>query len=189
MRDRGNVCLVGFMGSGKTTVGREAARRCGLRLVELDRLVEARALMTIPEIFKRLGEAYFRDIESDILREVAAGDGQLLVSGGGVLIRKKNRECLRKNYYMIWLRIGVGELMRRLRTIKDEGRRPLLAGIEKREDLARLVAERERYYRDCDEVLDVDAKAPSVVIDRVVERIERWSGSREGSRQADAGSY
>ena len=164
-----NVSLIGFMGSGKTAVGREVAKRSKLLLVDFDAEIEARSGMNIAGIFARHGERHFRDLESDLLLEVAGREDQLLVPGGGIVSRRKNRKILRDSSLVIWFRVGLDEIMRRTGKKGEQESRPLLSG--RRDEIAALLATRERYYRECDAVIDTDGKEIAEVTDEVMEAI------------------
>jgi len=117
-----NLVLIGMPGAGKSTLGAILARKTGRKLVELDDLVEARVGCSIPEYFARCGEAAFRRVESEIVRENADVHGVILVTGGGVVTREENREPLHRNGYVI-------EVMRPVEWLSRDGR-PLSAGID-----------------------------------------------------------
>lgn len=161
------------MCSGKSSIGREAARRTGLDPVDFDAIIEDRLGMTVAQIFTRHGEKAFRDLETEILRRHCRKEGQLLVPGGGILIRSGNRRLLRESASLIWLRIGIDELLRRIGRMEDTAVRPLLPLNGGVEEIAALLAEREKYYEDCDIMIDVDGKEFAEVVDRVVESVHR----------------
>lgn len=92
-----NLVLIGMPGSGKTKMGTLLARRFGLELLDTDALVAARAGQTIPELFERYGEAYFRDLETQAVEEATAHDGAVISTGGGVILRPGNMAALAKN--------------------------------------------------------------------------------------------
>jgi shikimate kinase len=166
-----NISIIGFMYSGKSTIGREVASRTGLDMVDFDLLIENRAEMTISEIFSRYGEDHFRDLETKILREVIVKENQLLVPGGGIVIREINRELLRQSAHVIWLRIGIDEVMKRLSRNDDVEKRPLVEETKGKESIAALLAGRERLYRECDAVVDVDGREFAEVVDQVIDKI------------------
>jgi len=168
-----NVALTGFMLSGKTTVGREAASRTGLRLVDLDSIIEKRSRMTIDELFSSLGEEHFRELESEVLRDVSRKEDQLLVPGGGIVLRRDNRELLRESSFLIWLRIGIEEFERRMKRCPDMAGRPLLHSCAGRDDVLAVLEERKILYSDCDEIIDVDESLEEDVTVRVVRAIRR----------------
>lgn len=164
----GQVALVGFMGAGKTTVGRLLAAGLGLDFVDLDDAIATRAGMSIPEIFAREGEQGFRRREKAVLTEVS-GRPQILATGGGVVKDPDNVRLLRAGGRVVWLQASPQAILARV----GEGQgRPLLAG---RGDLpgevARLLGQREPLYREAaDLVVDTSGLAPG----RIAARIAAW---------------
>lgn len=120
-----NLVLIGFMGSGKSTVGRELHARLGYELVDMDSVIEEREGRPIAMIFEEEGEPYFREMETALLRELADSTGprKIISTGGGVVGREENRELLRKLGFVVWLQAPV-ELIHE-RTSKNR-ERPLL---------------------------------------------------------------
>lgn len=169
-----NIVLTGFMGTGKSTVGRLLARRLGLKFVDLDELIEAEAGMTIKDIFASKGEPYFRDLESGVVKKLASGafGSSLVVStGGGAVIRRENRSLFKAWGRLVCLRASVDEVLRR---VGDRTDRPLLARPDRREAIETLLDEREAAYRDCD--LEVDTTGVS--IEKVAEKISSFIEGR-----------
>lgn len=162
------MAIVGYMGSGKTTVGRILARKLGWEFVDLDRGVAARAGMTIPEIFAEHGEERFRDLEHRILSEALAGGPERVIScGGGAVVRPENRDELRKAS-TIFLEEDLGVLFSRTRGAG----RPLRAAS--REQFERLYAERLPFYREvADLEVPVGKRRPGEIAGEVV----RWLGA------------
>lgn len=136
-RDCLNLALVGMPGSGKTTLGREAARMLGKRFVDLDAEIEKR-FGPIPEIFRARGEAAFRDMESEIIREYGKENGLVISAGGGAVLRRENVRAIKQNAVIAWVR-------RPLEALSTEGR-PLSAGMEA---LREMEAVRSPLYRAC----------------------------------------
>lgn len=162
------MAIVGYMGSGKTTVGRLLARELGWEFVDLDRLIAARAGMTIPEIFAEHGEERFRDLEHRALSEALDGDRQRVVScGGGAVVRPENRDELRKAS-TIFLVEDLGVLFARTRGAG----RPLRAAS--REQFERLYAERLPFYR---EVADLEVPVGKRRPGEVAGEVARWLGA------------
>ena len=121
------IALVGFMGSGKTTIGKALAYRLNLRFVDLDSRIVEEAGISIPEIFQKFGEKEFRRLESDMLmRETMAGHQVIMACGGGIVESEKNRKALTEICFTIWLDVPEKELLRRLKE-ESEGR-PMLSG-------------------------------------------------------------
>jgi shikimate kinase len=139
------LTLVGLPGSGKSTVGRQLARRLGLSFTDTDHAIEQRIGCSIREFFEREGEAAFRDIEEEVIRELAQQDGGVLATGGGAVLRPANRERLRAGGHVIYLRSTPEEIFRRLR---HDTNRPLLQVADPLERLRTLYEERDPLYRE-----------------------------------------
>ena len=165
-----HVALVGLSGSGKSEVGPLLADRLGLRLVDVDDLVVERAGVSVPELFEREGEAAFRSLEAEVLRDELAGAPAVVATGGGVVTVASNRDLLADRCRVVWLRTPVGVLVRRLEA--DAAQRPLLADSPET-TLRRLSAERESLYAAvADVVVDTGDLGPDDVADAVVEELE-----------------
>ncbi|MGB9880533.1 MAG: shikimate kinase, partial [Anaerolineae bacterium] len=143
MRNEENLILTGFMGTGKTSVGREIAQRLGREFVDMDTLIETRTGLTVAEIFRQWGEAHFRRLEADLCRELAARSRLVIATGGGTLIPDLNRELLMASGIVVCLTASLDEILRRLERAED---RPLLHVPDRRERIAALLAERAAAY-------------------------------------------
>ncbi|MCX5795372.1 MAG: shikimate kinase [Elusimicrobia bacterium] len=153
------IYLTGFMGAGKTSVGRSLARRLRRPFVDLDSEVERAAGRPIRELFQR-GERSFRRLESAALRRAAARKAAVVALGGGTLLRRSNRLLVRKTGLLVSLSCSEAALWSRLRP--DDGKRPLLgAGAGRRERLRRLLARRRGLYRDADRVVSTTRRTPA----------------------------
>ncbi len=142
-----NIVLIGFMGSGKSTVGRELHQRLGYPLIDMDRAIEESIGKKITEIFKEEGEEAFRDFESLQLLEIAKQNdkSQIISTGGGVVIRPNNRKLLHKLGYVVWLYTPIDVIFERTSRSQE---RPLLNHMDARERITALLAEREPWYRE-----------------------------------------
>ncbi len=142
-----NIVLIGFMGSGKSTVGRELHQRLGYPLVDMDTVIEQRAGKPITEIFAEDGEAAFRDMETKLLEELnePSTPRRIISTGGGVINRVENRELLRHLGYVVWLNVTAKVALERTGKNKD---RPLLATDDPAARVKSLMAEREPYYAE-----------------------------------------
>ena len=145
----GNVFLVGPMGSGKTTIGQRLAELLGLEFLDCDRELEARTGASVSLIFDVEGEAGFRSREAQMLEELAARDGILLATGGGVVIDAANRETLRRRGLVVYLKTSVEQQLRRLGRDRS---RPLLQTADRRERLQRLAEQRNPLYEAIAEI-------------------------------------
>ncbi len=154
-----NIVLVGFMGCGKSTVGRELRKLLGYPLVDTDRLIEARAGCSISELFARGGEQAFRELETEVLRELAGAGGgsRIIATGGGIILREENRTLLRSLGCVVWLRAPVETIVRRTGRSRE---RPLLRTADPQARIEALLAERDPYYRSAAH-LDVDTEGLS----------------------------
>lgn len=142
-----NIVLIGFMGSGKSTVGRELHQRLGYPLTDMDQLIEQTMGKKITEIFKEEGESAFRDFETLQLLEIAkqTGTRHIISTGGGIVIRPQNRSILRKLGYVVWLHAPEDVIHERTSRNRD---RPLLNEPNARDRISSLMAERRPWYEE-----------------------------------------
>jgi shikimate kinase len=142
-----NIVLIGFMGCGKSTVGRKLHQVLGYPFVDTDALIEQKAGCTIPEIFARYGEAYFRQLESAVLHELSAPDAprRIIATGGGIIGRKQNRKQLRQLGFVVWLQAPVDTILERTGRNRD---RPLLDTENPAERVSQLLEQRLPLYRE-----------------------------------------
>ena len=134
MSTQHNVFLVGPMGSGKTAVGRQLARKLGLKFVDADAEIEERTGVDIPYIFEKEGEAGFRRREREVIEELTAREGLVLATGGGTVLDPDNRDRLRERGRVVYLRTSVDQQLARTRR---SAHRPLLRTANPRETLQR----------------------------------------------------
>ncbi len=170
-RERGEqITLIGFMGCGKTSVGKELARMLGIAQLDLDKLIEERAGTTISEIFRTQGEGAFRALESETLRETAARDDALVVcSGGGIVLDPRNSETIRARGTAVWLRATPETIYAR---ISGEGNRPVLKGGMTVERIAEILASRlPRYQDSADFAVDTDGKSIAEIAREIAEKL------------------
>lgn len=165
------LALTGYMGAGKTEVGRRVAARLGRPFVDADRAIEKHAGMAIPRIFATRGEVWFRRTEEDVVRELLAGEPGVLALGGGALENRRTRGLVTRVADLVWLRASLEVAWRRV-----EGSDRPLAGD--RDRFARRAAAREETYRDAAH-LTVDADAPA---DEVAAQVVAWALRAEGAR-------
>ena len=140
-----NLILIGFMGAGKTSVGKLLAQDEGMRFVDTDGRIVQEQGKSIPDIFSEYGEAYFRDLETDLLQRMLSDTFHSVVSvGGGMPVRERNRELLRSLGCVVYLTAEKETILAR---VKDDGSRPMLNGDSLERKVERLMKERERLYR------------------------------------------
>jgi shikimate kinase len=161
-----NIVLIGYRGAGKSAVGRRLAARLGRTLVSTDAEVVKRAHRTIPEIVAQEGWEYFRDLESDICRELASRDQLVIDTGGGAVLRAQNVEVLKKNGTVFWLEASVETITKR---IGRDTQRPSLTGTKSFVDeIQDVLQERTpKYQAAADHVIRTDDQP----IDQLVETL------------------
>jgi len=118
-----NLILIGFMGTGKTSVGMRVAKSLGWRFVDTDKLIVKQAGKAIPQIFADSGETRFRELETEVLEKCASASGQVISTGGGIVTVERNREILKEAGYVIWLKASPETIYERVRRNRN---RPLL---------------------------------------------------------------
>ncbi len=160
------IVLCGFMGCGKSNIGRRLARRLGCAFVDMDRYIEDREGMTVTEIFAQKGEQYFRDTETAVISEIMEQEPVIVACGGGTVMNPKNVEAFHEGGGTVcFLKVPVPALQERLKT---DWRRPLLQRPDRREFIAKLHEERlPKYLAAADKVIDAGAP-PVVVADRIM---------------------
>jgi shikimate kinase len=164
-----NVYLVGPMGSGKTTIGQRVAKRLGLDFFDCDHELEAQTGASVSLIFDVEGEEGFRERETRMLDQLTRRNGILVATGGGVVLKKENRELLRRNGLVVYMSTSVAQQLRRLNRDRT---RPLLQTPDRKERLAKLAAQRNPLYEEVADLvfpsqnrnLDTTAKALSDLI-------------------------
>jgi shikimate kinase len=167
-----NIVLTGFMGTGKTAVGRHLADVLRVPFIDVDTAITKKAGESIQTIFAAQGEAAFRRLESSVIAEVAEQDKTVIATGGGALLDPKNRENLQKNGVLVCLTAKMGTLLDRL---KDDLTRPLLAGENLADRVERLMKERQSVYNLCPVQIDTDGKTIAQVAQDILQKVSpRW---------------
>lgn len=165
-----NIILTGFMGTGKTAVGRKLAARLGFSYLDTDTIIEDRAGCTIAEIFRGRGEAYFRELERSAIQEVVQSQGCVISTGGGAVVDPQNLELLKKNGLVICLTSSPEKILER--TVRKRSVRPLLQGKEPLKEIERLLKLRARYYEKADWTVDTTEKTVAQVVSLIEKKIE-----------------
>jgi shikimate kinase len=164
------IALVGLPGSGKTTVGRQLARRLQLPFVDSDHEIEVRIGCSIREFFEREGEASFRDIEQEVIDTLTQGTSKVLSTGGGAVLREANRQFLRERGRTVYLKSTPEELFRRLR---HDSNRPLLQVADPLAKLKSLFAERDPLYKEVAHfILETGRPSVATLVNMIVMQLE-----------------
>jgi shikimate kinase len=160
-----NVILTGLSGSGKTTIGRAAARALHWPFIDLDTEIEHRAHASVQQIFERHGEAHFRQLEQDVTREIAGCSKTIISAGGGWVTNRDSVALLRRTGRIIYLRASPELLVGRLATARV--RRPLLDVEDPLDTLRRLYEARRPLYEEADLVIDTELFDRKALIEQV----------------------
>ena len=161
---RRSIVLVGMMGAGKSSVGRRLAARLGIRFVDADTEIESAAGMTIPEIFEKHGEAYFRAGEARVIARLLDSGPQVLATGGGAIMDQKTRGLIHIKGISVWLRADLDLLLKRTKRRND---RPL---VDKMKELMPL---REPVYAQSDIVVQSSDEPHDAIIDEIVAALRK----------------
>ncbi len=168
------VSLVGLPGSGKTTVGRQLARRLGVPFADSDHVIEQRLGCSVRSYFEREGEDKFRDIEQDVIDELSRNGAQVLSTGGGAVLRPVNRAHLRNRGSVVYLNSSPEELYRRLR---HDTNRPLLQVADPLKRLRELYAQRDPLYRETAHfVLETGRPSVATLVNMIAMQLELAAG-------------
>jgi len=162
-----NIVLIGYRGTGKSSVGRLLAARLGRELVSTDAEIVKRAHRTIPEIVAQEGWEHFRDLESDICRELASRDQLVIDTGGGAILRAQNVEALKKNGTLFWLEASVGTITKR---IGRGTQRPSLTGTKSFVDeIQDVLRERTpKYQAAADHAITTDHRSINQLVEAIL---------------------
>ncbi|TCS81382.1 shikimate kinase [Pectinatus cerevisiiphilus] len=164
-----NIVLIGFMGTGKSSVGRLLAEKLSYAFVDTDALIEERAGLSIPQMFAKFGEKYFRQREKDIIKETCNRTHTVISTGGGVPIFEANRQILQNGRNIIvCLRANIPTILNRT---KGRGDRPLL-----KNDLHKMQAllkQRMPFYNQADFIIDTDELSPLQIVNEIMVYLRR----------------
>lgn len=163
-----SVVLVGLMGAGKSSIGRRLAQRLGLPFVDADTEIEKAAGLTIPEIFEKHGEPYFRAGEVRVVSRILEAGPQVLATGGGAYMNPETRRRIAERGISLWLKADLDVLMKRVRRRAD---RPLLKADDPRAVLRRLMDERYPVYAEADLTVISRETSHEEIVEEVLARI------------------
>lgn len=174
-----NVLLIGYRGTGKTTVAQRLALGLGWEWVDADVEAELRAGQSIAEIFAAGGEAAFRDVESGVLAELLGRDRLVIALGGGVVLRPENRALIRTCRHTAWLQASPETLARRIaEDATTAQRRPNLTTAGGIGEITAMLDKRKPFYRQCAGLeVDTENKTPAAVADEI---LAHWGAELRG---------
>lgn len=164
-----NIVLIGFMGTGKSTIARELAKTHQMNIVEMDEEIVRRRGKSIADIFKEEGEEYFRDLETALLKELQTKENQVISCGGGAVLREENVRVMKKNGCVVLLTALPQTIYERVKNNTD---RPILQGNMNVEYIASLMEKRrEKYEKTADIVIATDGKNVSQICEEMLQKL------------------
>lgn len=165
-----NIVLTGFMGTGKTIVGKKLSRLLNMELIDVDSEIEKSENMTINEIFKRFGESRFREIETEMIKRLSEKNNVIISTGGGAVLKKENVDALRKNGVIVCLLATPETILKRT---SHTANRPLLKVEDPLKKIKELLDYRKPFYEKADIMIDTEGKTPSQIAEELVEKIRQ----------------
>ena len=164
-----NIVLIGFLGTGKSTIARELAKTRQMNIVEMDEEIVRRRGKSIADIFKEEGEEYFRDLETALLKELQTKENQVISCGGGAVLREENVRVMKKNGCVVLLTALPQTIYERVKNNTD---RPILQGNMNVEYIASLMEKRrEKYEKTADIVIATDGKNVSQICEEMLQKL------------------
>ena len=166
MSDSGlNIVLVGFMGAGKTTIGRRTASKLGIDFYDTDEYIKKCEKMAVGDIIKKKGEKYFEGAQRFAVKNIVDNRNCLISTGGNTFCDEYNKELLRTNSLVVWLRAKAETIYEN--TKNSRNKRPELAGASL-DQIKIMVEEKEKFYKYCDIIIDVDEQDVNDVADQII---------------------
>jgi len=177
MSRQGNIVLVGFMGTGKTTVGTALVRKLGLAFVDMDHLIEQRQGKPISRIFAEQGEPFFRALERQLVAELAGRTGLVIGTGGGIVLNAENVSYFSRTGLVVCLMATPEAILKRL---ENDTQRPLLAGGDKMQKITGLLDKRRPLYEAIPHRIDTSELTVEQVADRIITLYRAWTEGKPG---------
>ena len=172
-----SIVLIGMMGAGKSSVGRCLQRRTGLARFDTDEIVSSKFGLSIPEIFSTHGERRFREVEAQALVELAAGEGTIIVTGGGIVLRQENVDLLKQLGTIVWLDANEETLFERA---SRRSNRPLLQTEDPRTTFSEMLRARAPHYAKVADIrVDTSALTHDEVADVVLSKVKELVTTRK----------
>ena len=165
-----NLALVGFMGTGKSTIGRELATELGFGFLDTDQSIEERAQASISDIFKNQGEAGFRKLEQELVNELKSTEKLVIATGGGLVCQPETLEALRRCSFLVCLWATPEVIWERVRIHQH---RPLLQGPDPLGKIRELLQSREKFYRQADLLINTDSRPVKELVQIISHQFQR----------------
>lgn len=171
---KSNIALIGFMGCGKTSVGKILAKRLGKRYISTDLLIQKIVKKSIPRIFKENGEIKFRELEIRAIKKISKVKNAVIDCGGGVVLNFINIQRLKENSHIIYLKANPKVILKRIKKSKN---RPLLFGKNKLEKIKELLQFRKPFYeRAADYIIDTTRLNVKKIVEKIIDFVRKNEG-------------
>lgn len=168
-----NIVLIGFMGAGKSTIAGMMHEAFSMEVIEMDQVIVDQQGMSIPEIFEKYGEEYFRDLETNLLIDMQDRQNVIISCGGGVALRERNVKEMKRNGKVVFLTASPETILER---VKDDNDRPLLNGHKNVEYISRMMeTRRPKYEAAADFIISTDGKSSYDICREIVSELQRAS--------------
>ena len=166
---KNNIFLIGFMGAGKSTIAAELTKELGMQRIEMDQMIVEQQNMPISEIFDKFGEEYFRNIETDLVRELTDKKKMEVSCGGGIVLRDENAKLMKESGAIVLLTATPETIYER---VKNSTERPILNGNMNVEYISSLMDQRkDRYFAVADYVVTTDGKSAKEICAEIIEKL------------------
>lgn len=170
MNKADNIYLIGLMGAGKTTIGRQLAKALSLPFYDSDKAIEEQTGVNIPTIFEYEGEEGFRIREQKMILELTKINGIILATGGGAILKETNRQVLKENGFVVYLQCSIDKILQRT---KRDNQRPLLYTDNPKKRIETLFSEREAFYLSCaDFKIETSSIQSKVVVQSIINEFQ-----------------
>jgi len=164
-----NIVLTGFMGTGKTAVGKKLSRLLNMELIDVDTEIEKSQKMTINDIFKNFGEPGFRKIETEMIKKLSGKKNIIISTGGGAVLKQENLDVLREKGIIVCLLATPETILRRT---SHNSKRPLLQVEDPSGKIKELLNFRKPFYEKADIMIDTEGKTPIQIAEEIIEKIK-----------------
>jgi len=165
-----NIVLIGFMGTGKTTIGKLLSEKLSFPFFDTDKIIEQNTDMSIPQLFEKVGEKEFRNYETEVVKLLSDTEGCVISCGGGIVLNKTNMDLLSKNGIIVYLNANVDTILKR---IVGDKNRPIIAAMENpKDEIEKLFNKRKQFYQRYNFSFDVDDLTPDTIVTNIINTVK-----------------
>lgn len=169
------ITIIGYRGSGKTSIARPLAAKLGWKSIDSDDVIEEKAKKSIREIFEDKGEPHFRMLEKEVMKDLLQEKELIIAAGGGAILDQESREIMKNSGAVIWLQASVEDLSKRIAAdSQTSSRRPGLTPLGVQDEISQVLHDREPMYRDAATfIIDTTQKSPAEIVSEALQFIQR----------------